>query len=900
MKPKKTCSNNNNSNRSRKNSSSNIDENYDNGFIDLTKQNIGSCSNNNNNHHNSNNLEIEVLRKKILKTTNTSNNKIINHIQTKHKNNSFRSTNNPNLLSAEEAQLLNKLKSLNICSHKNEINSTNSSTSASYKYEDIIKRNLKFNINVKTTTTINNQNNNITATAATTNSSNSQNTPKKSSNNQTTNTSTDLILPDIQFLIEKENNASNLIYLIRSKTHSSIQSSSSNFNINKDQVVVKSTQPTQQIDILIHQYKNLERNMTFHHEKMKDLLADTADTTVTSKLVEYNSNTSVTPTYLNSNTLNTSTNTASSKTSNFDPYLKYELISASTEPGDFGKTSLVLSRSNQSKKYVMKIIDLPEFKAISDSTHLDTQYHHHHHHQHHHHHHNNSKTLIFNSHNNNNSSSVTPDQAEFNNLIELNRLKAIEYERLVKFLKELLQHSIKNTNLIRLIDTFTTRDLKSAYIVMDYCQDDSLLIRIQQNRTRKTFIANDLIMKWFAESIEGINYLHEHGILHANLKPSNFLIDVRENIKLADFGYLYFHCSATPSPKTNLKSTATATAAHEEMTSNLMEQNRLFYLSKLINGSNENYLPRETIQLFEYSSLSEVYCLAAVFFELIFIEKRYKWSEETLKNELKLKCIDENFAYLLAAMLNNTVSYRPNSAMINSFTEWQRCLDVDNKAIAKTLFSTTNLSIWKSSSFFNSSSQADFITSTEGSPTKIRRFVLKQIKLDNLNRHLVNNILPKLAGNLMHSNILSMSKFILIDCRLLVLNDFISNGSLKEKIERQIELSISEDDSRQQQPLQSLQYFKEEIITQWLLQIANGLEYLHSKSILNGNLKCENIMFNKANKIKLTDFGFYHLLTDHETQFVYNQGSSYLAPEMTLSKVISIFISFKTHILLLN
>lgn len=90
MKPKNTLSTNN------------IDENYDNGFIDLTKQNANS--------NNNNNLELETLRKKALKTTNTNsnNNKIINQIQ----------RNNKHSFSNDETQLLNKLKSLNICSQK--------------------------------------------------------------------------------------------------------------------------------------------------------------------------------------------------------------------------------------------------------------------------------------------------------------------------------------------------------------------------------------------------------------------------------------------------------------------------------------------------------------------------------------------------------------------------------------------------------------------------------------------------------------------------------------------------------------------------------------------------------------------------------------------------------------
>lgn len=539
MKPKKTHNSNSNHTHSASSSSANIDENYDNGFIDLK---------NNNNISNQSSVELETLRKKVLKTTaNNSNSKL-----TTHKNSSFRANNSTSqtAYSSAETQLLNKLKSLNICTNNTNTNntSTNNSisqnnetnhihnlsssacSSSSYKYEDIIKR--KFELK--------------TAPHSALVTHNSASSLLNNNNNKSAQLEDAAArLSDLEVLIEKKPNSSNLIYLIRSKTSNSISNFASNFNLGtKDQVVLKSTE-TSSLDFqpqFIIQYKTLERKMTLHHEKIKDLLASSSDETAESsqRLVELASNSSSSSTTCSSSNNTTTPSTSATTASNsntstkpaaFDPYLKYEYIS-SAEPGDFGRISLVLSRSNPNNKYVMKIIDLPEFKTVNDTVSTprsststsssSSRYHsrnQHHHHQ----------------------ALYTPEQIEFNNLIELNRLKTIEYERLVKFLKELLQHSIKNSSLIKLIDTFTTRDLKSAYIVMEHCKDDSLAIRISQHRTRKTFLANDLIIKWFSESCDALNYLHEHGILHSNLKPTNFLLDLNENIKLADFGYLYLH-----------------------------------------------------------------------------------------------------------------------------------------------------------------------------------------------------------------------------------------------------------------------------------------------------------------------------------------------------------------------
>ncbi|KAG1778812.1 kinase-like domain-containing protein [Suillus placidus] len=47
--------------------------------------------------------------------------------------------------------------------------------------------------------------------------------------------------------------------------------------------------------------------------------------------------------------------------------------------------------------------------------------------------------------------------------------------------------------------------------------------------------------RWSAQMALGINALHCMGIIHRDIKAENILIDIRENVRIADFGLCYTH-----------------------------------------------------------------------------------------------------------------------------------------------------------------------------------------------------------------------------------------------------------------------------------------------------------------------------------------------------------------------
>lgn len=72
----------------------------------------------------------------------------------------------------------------------------------------------------------------------------------------------------------------------------------------------------------------------------------------------------------------------------------------------------------------------------------------------------------------------------------------------------------------------------------------------------------------------------------------------------------------------------------------------------------------------------------------------------------------------------------------------------------------------------------------------------------------------------------------------------------------------------------------EEKCKEMLLQIANGLNYLHERNIIHRDLKCENILINQENKCQIADFGFARKLEENSISSTFCGSAAYAAPEL--------------------
>jgi len=102
----------------------------------------------------------------------------------------------------------------------------------------------------------------------------------------------------------------------------------------------------------------------------------------------------------------------------------------------------------------------------------------------------------------------------------------------VKLLK-MMQHP----TIVQLHDVFLSRDRKLLCLVMTYCESGDLAQIVKEARHARRPLPERTLLGWFAQVFLGIHYLHEHHLLHRDLKPQNlFLTDSKKLIKIGDLG----------------------------------------------------------------------------------------------------------------------------------------------------------------------------------------------------------------------------------------------------------------------------------------------------------------------------------------------------------------------------
>lgn len=91
-----------------------------------------------------------------------------------------------------------------------------------------------------------------------------------------------------------------------------------------------------------------------------------------------------------------------------------------------------------------------------------------------------------------------------------------------------LLKKLKHNRIVRYVDHIPSKS--KLYIVIEFVETGSLLDIVQKYGNMK----ENVVCKYVAQVLEGLQYLHSEGVIHRDIKGANILTTKEGDIKLAD------------------------------------------------------------------------------------------------------------------------------------------------------------------------------------------------------------------------------------------------------------------------------------------------------------------------------------------------------------------------------
>ncbi|MEZ6141808.1 MAG: serine/threonine-protein kinase [Zavarzinella sp.] len=91
--------------------------------------------------------------------------------------------------------------------------------------------------------------------------------------------------------------------------------------------------------------------------------------------------------------------------------------------------------------------------------------------------------------------------------------------------------NLKHQHLVHVYD-LRTDGKGDHWLVMEYVHGESLASILQKHPTG---LSVDVVKKWFLQTAQAVSYLHDHAVIHRDIKPGNIFLENGE-VKLGDYG----------------------------------------------------------------------------------------------------------------------------------------------------------------------------------------------------------------------------------------------------------------------------------------------------------------------------------------------------------------------------
>ncbi|KRY66240.1 Eukaryotic translation initiation factor 2-alpha kinase 3 [Trichinella pseudospiralis] len=204
--------------------------------------------------------------------------------------------------------------------------------------------------------------------------------------------------------------------------------------------------------------------------------------------------------------------------------------------------------------------------------------------------------------------------------IESSKLKQLTSLRL-SFLQSLPSSRSKNKKHNKELQTPTCVGKAFLFIQMQLCQQDTLMDWLNENNTGKR--DESLMLDWFRQTLLAMEYVHDCGMIHRDLKPTNIFFSLTGQVKIGDFGlakecFSCEHCEDT-ADTLPLSTSGSNSCIHTE------------------NVGTYLYMSPEQETKFAYTFKVDIYALGLIFVELMIPFSTQMERVTILKNLRKLK-----------------------------------------------------------------------------------------------------------------------------------------------------------------------------------------------------------------------------------------------------------------------
>ncbi|KAJ9627313.1 hypothetical protein H2203_003775 [Taxawa tesnikishii (nom. ined.)] len=97
-----------------------------------------------------------------------------------------------------------------------------------------------------------------------------------------------------------------------------------------------------------------------------------------------------------------------------------------------------------------------------------------------------------------------------------------------------IMKKLNHNNLVNLIEVLDDPEEDSLYMVLEMCKK-GVVMKVGLEETADPY-DEETCRCWFRDMILGIEYLHNQGIIHRDIKPDNCLVTCDDVLKVSDFG----------------------------------------------------------------------------------------------------------------------------------------------------------------------------------------------------------------------------------------------------------------------------------------------------------------------------------------------------------------------------